>query len=163
MAYGTSFDRRARDRVKADLDGPGLAGITLEIAELLKGFEVGVDGRWGGQADCLADLPDRWGIPPLTSFGVDVIQDLPLAVGEALLAHRGLLPLVGRSRVSFAGVGIERMFATMVSMIERLYDAHMFPEHAFRVKDSSCRPGNPGLAGPQGTQRCLTLPRNWTP
>ena len=99
----------------------------------------------------------------MTSLGVDVIQDLPLAVGEAFLAHRGLLPLVDHSRVSLAGVGIERMFDTMVFMIERLYDAHMFPEHAFRVKDSSVRPGNPALAGPRGTPRCRTLLRSWTP
>ena len=55
------------------------------------------------------------------------------------------------------------MFANMVSMIERLYDAHMFPEHAFRVKDSSVRPGNPDLAGPRGTPLCRTLLRSWTP
>ena len=58
-------------------------------------------------------------------------------------------------------VVIERTFDMIISVIERTYDAHMFPEQAFHVKDHWIGPGNLALTQSQSAPYCHTRKRDF--
>ena len=44
VSYRAPFDGGAADRVEADLEGSGLGGVPPQVAAVLEGGQVGVDG-----------------------------------------------------------------------------------------------------------------------
>ena len=60
-------------------------------------------------------------------------------------------------------VVIERTFDMIISVIERTYDAHMFPEQAFHVKDYEIGPVILGLIWPRSMLGCHTCKRDFVP
>ena len=61
----------------------GLRGVAAEVALVLQRREVGVHGRGRRQADGLADLAHARRIALLARLGVDELEHLPLAGGQA--------------------------------------------------------------------------------
>ena len=51
----------------------------------------------------------------------------------------------------------------IIFVIERTYDAHMFPEQAFHVKDPWIGPENLDLIQSQSTPGCHTRKRDFAP
>src|SRR5262245_52326812 len=91
MPSRPTVDGDARGGVVADLDGPRVGGIPPEIPLALKGGEVGVHGRRGGQSDRLADLPDGGRVATLPQLGGDEVQDFPALPGQLRVDHCYLL------------------------------------------------------------------------
>ena len=90
MAHGAPIDRRTARRIEANLDGPGLARVTSDEAPVLKGRQVGVHRRRGGETDRIADLADGRRIATVTDLDVDELEDLLLAWGKSRGAHVGV-------------------------------------------------------------------------
>ena len=64
--------------------GAGLEALALEEALSLQGLEVVIDAVGGADAHHLTDLSDGWRVALLLDTAGDEVEDLALAIGEAL-------------------------------------------------------------------------------
>ena len=82
MAYRPAIGGRTRTRVVPDLDGAGFGGVAAQIAQLFEGLQMRVDGRSGGEADGLTDLPHRRRVAALAQLLLDHVEDALLTGGQ---------------------------------------------------------------------------------
>jgi hypothetical protein len=136
------------------LDRPGLGRITPQQPDALQVGQVGMDGRRGGQADCLADVAHGRRVPVLRRVALDELEDLLLSLGQVHAVN------------SFSGsarsASVEHVFVNLPRVTDGLNRLPQQPPKIAALAPSQPALATPGENGPPGLYWPPTrLWRNW--